>query len=151
MEVEPIFGIAADTMPLISITRLRVRSWRFLPSFFVYTLRSAKQARRAGGNLTLDLLNDRQMTFWTMTTWSSEQAMKAFIVRGVHGQAMKKLLEWCDEAAVVHWTQDGTELPSWPEAHARMQRDGRRSKVNHPSPAHIAYQIPAPRVRSRRV
>ena len=136
-------------MPLISITRLRVRSWRFLPSFFMYTLRSAKQARSANGNLTLDLLNDRRSTFWTMTSWSTEETMKAFMVGGAHGGAMKKLLEWCDEAAVVHWTQEGAELPSWLEAHARMQRDGRRSKVNHPSPAHIAYEIPAPRARAR--
>jgi hypothetical protein len=43
---------------------------------------------------------------------------------------------------VVHWTQDSNELPSWVEAHARMQREGRRSKVNHPTPAHAAYEIP---------
>jgi hypothetical protein len=45
---------------------------------------------------------------------------------------------------VVHWTQESNELPSWVEAHKRMQQEGRRSKVNHPSPAHTAYQIPLP-------
>jgi hypothetical protein len=53
-------------------------------------------------------------------------------------------MNWCDEASVVHWTQESNELPSWVEAHARMQRDGRRSKVNHPTPAHTAYEIPMP-------
>ncbi len=61
-----------------------------------------------------------------------------------HGPAMRKLLEWCDEAAVAHWIQDGADLPSWVEAHQRIQREGRRSKVNHPSAAQTAYDIPAP-------
>ena len=46
-------------MPFISITRLRVRSWRFLPSLFVYALRSAQEAAGAEGNLTAKILNDR--------------------------------------------------------------------------------------------
>jgi hypothetical protein len=61
-----------------------------------------------------------------------------------HGPAMRKLMEWCDEASVVHWTQESPELPAWTEAHRRMQLEGRASKVNHPSPAHTAYQIESP-------
>lgn len=57
---------------------------------------------------------------------------------------MKKPLNWCDEAALVHGTQGDAELPSWEEAHQRIQREGRRSKVRRPSPAHTAYEIPAP-------
>ncbi len=70
--------------------------------------------------------------------------MKAFMNSGAHGLVMRKLLRWCDEAAVAHWTQEGTELPSWEDAHKRLQREGRRSKVNHASPAHTAYEIAAP-------
>ena len=137
-------------MPLISITRLRVRSWRFLPSFFVYAFRSAKEATAAQGNLAAKVLNDRRNTFWTATSWSNEQALKSFIAAGAHAVAMRKLLHWCDEAAVAHWTQDGPELPSWPEAHRRMQHEGRASKVYHPSAAQLAYQIPAPVTDGRR-
>ena len=73
--------------------------------------------------------------------------MKAFMHSGVHGPVMRRLLDWCDEAAVVHWTQDAAELPSWAQAHQRIQQEGRPSKVNHPSAAHIAYEIPAPTTR----
>jgi hypothetical protein len=79
--------------------------------------------------------------------------MKAFMRSGAHGAAMKKLLDWCDEAILVHWTQDDTTLPSWDLAHARIQQEGRQSKVNHPSAAHTANQIPRPvsgRIRERR-
>ena len=58
--------------------------------------------------------------------------MKTFMLAAPHGPAMRRLLEWCDEAALVHWTQTGSELPSWDEAHRRIQHEGRSSKVNHP-------------------
>jgi hypothetical protein len=131
-------------MPFVSITRLRVRSWWYLPPFFLQSLRIARQAASADGNLDVLLLQDRQHTFWTATSWSSEASMKAFMLAKPHGPAMRNLLEWCDEAAVVHWTQDGAELPPWEEAHRRIQQQGRPSKVNHPSAAHTAHTIAAP-------
>ena len=131
-------------MPVISITRLRVRSWPFLPAFFLRTLRIARQATRAEGNLAVKLLKDRHNTFWTATSWTSEDTMKAFMLAKPHGPTMRKLLDWCDEAALVRWTQPGAALPSWDEAHARLEREGRPSKVNYPSAAHAAHAFPAP-------
>ena len=134
-------------MPVISITRLRVRSWSYLPAFFVQTLRIARQAAAAGGNLSVRLLRDRRNTFWTSTSWSSEGSMKDFMHAKPHGPTMRRLLDWCDEAALVHWTQAGSELPSWEEAHKRIQQEGRPSKVNHPSAAHMAHTFPVPTAR----
>ena len=133
-------------MPVVSITRLRVRSWRFLPSFALQTFRIAFQAARADGVLKVSLLRDSN-TYWTSTSWASEAAMKAFMHAAPHGPTMRSLLEWCDEAALVHWTQDGPELPDWSDAHRRLEKEGRPSKVNHPSPAHKAHKFPVPTVR----
>ena len=74
--------------------------------------------------------------------------MKLFMLAGPHRKAMYRLLEWCDEAALVHWVQESDREPDWQEAHRRLQHDGRRSKVNHPSRAHEEYAIPTPRVGS---
>jgi heme-degrading monooxygenase HmoA len=120
-------------MPVVSITRLRVRAWRFLPAFIFAAARIARQARRAQGILHTNLLRDRGNAFWTCTCWESETAMRTFMLAEPHGAAMRKLLNWCDEAALVHWTQDDATLPTWEEAHARLQRDGRPSKVLHPT------------------
>jgi Domain of unknown function (DUF3291) len=129
-------------MPFVSVTRLRVRSWRYLPVFLIGSLRSAQQAKSAEGNLAVSLLRQPQNTYWTRTVWTSETAMKAFMLAGAHRGVMRKLLNWCDEAALVHWTQDSAVPPEWPEARAKMQAIGRTSKVNYPSEDHRAFRIP---------
>jgi heme-degrading monooxygenase HmoA len=137
----PIFMGEMKSMPFVSITRLRVRSWTYMLAFVVQTLRIARQAAKADGNLAVKLLWDSRNTFWTCTTWSSEDSAKAFMHAKPHGPTMRSLLNWCDEAALAHWIQSGEELPSWEEAHRRLQEEGRRSKVNHPSAAHTSYSI----------
>ena len=133
-------------MALISVTRLRVRAFRYLPSFIFYSLLSARQAKHATGNLGTGLLREARRTFWTRTAWQDEAAMRAFMMAGAHRRVMPKLLDWCDEASVVHWTQDSPELPDWHEAHRRIIAEGRRSKVRYPSPAHLAYEIAEPKL-----
>jgi hypothetical protein len=132
-------------MPLVSITRLRVRRWRYLPLFLLYALASTHQARRAFGSLAVSVLNDSGFAFWTRTVWTDEAAMRAFMLSGAHRRVMPRLLDWCDEASVVHWVQDAAEPPPWPEAHRRLQAEGRRSRVRHPSERQQRFQIPAPR------
>jgi hypothetical protein len=112
--------------------------------FIFAALRIARQAKRAEGNLGANLLRDRQNTFWTCTSWQSEAAMRAFMIAKPHGPTMHRLLNWCDEASLVHWTQADATLPSWKEAHARLQREGRPSKVRHPTMAHTHHEIAAP-------
>src|SRR6266481_9433408 len=98
-------------MPLVSITRLRVRSWRNLVPFMFYTLRSSRQAKVAEGNLAVSLLRNSNNVYWTRTVWTTEAAMKSFVLSGPHRQVMRRLLEWCDEAALVYWVQESEREP----------------------------------------
>jgi heme-degrading monooxygenase HmoA len=132
-------------MAFVSLTRLRVRSVRFLPLFAMHAIRSNRQVQRAPGFLAGSLLPDRKWTFWTMTAWDSEAAMRAYMIGGAHKRAMPHLMHWCDEASVAHWTQPDVALPPWEEADARMRTAGRASKVNHPSPHHADLSYEAPR------
>ena len=75
--------------------------------------------------------------------------MRAFMVAQPHGPIMRKLLHWCDEASIVHWTEDSEELPAWDEAHRRLTNGGRPSKVNFPTAAHHTLQFPAPATRGK--
>lgn len=133
-------------MALVSVTRLRVRSAWYLAPFFWRTMKITRQARRSSGFLGGRLLVEAKKVFWTLTAWEDGAAMNVFRTQGAHGGVMPKLLGWCDEAALVHWSQMTDALPSWQEAHYRMMKEGRPSKVSHPSPAQMAYEIPAPRV-----
>ena len=130
----------------VSVTRLRIRRSWDMPAFAVQALRSALQAKNAKGNVSVALLAEARRTFWTRTIWIEESAMRSFMLGEPHRRAMSRLKEWCDEAAVVHWTQDSPEPPSWEDAHRRMQREGRPSMVSHPTPTHRAFQIAAPRI-----
>ena len=98
-------------MPFISLTRLRIRSIRFLPFFFIHTTRSMRQVRRAPGFLAGALLPDKHLTFWTMTAWDSEESMRQFMISGAHKAAMTHLIHWCDEASVTHWTHPSLHSP----------------------------------------
>jgi heme-degrading monooxygenase HmoA len=88
-------------VPLVSSTRLRLRSWRYLPEFLIQPFRAEHQAKRATGSLTVWVLRDADLTFWTRTVWRDEATMRAFMASGVHRRMIARLSEWCDEAAVV--------------------------------------------------
>ena len=132
-------------MFFVSITRLRLRALHFLPGFFLHAMRANAQLRKAPGFQGGALLADRRRTFWTMSIWDSPDSMRAYILSGSHKAAMPRLLNWCDEASLVHWDQPDAQLPSWQEADRRMRQAGRTSKVRHPSHDHAAMTFAPPR------
>jgi Domain of unknown function (DUF3291) len=132
-------------MIFVSLTRLRIRSFRFVPPFVLHTLRSLRQAKKAPGFESGAILADRSWAFWTMTAWATQQSMRQFMTTGSHKTAMPHLLHWCDEASVAHWEQPDAALPSWTEADKRMRELGRASKVANPSPQHATLSYRAPR------
>lgn len=136
-------------MPFISLTRLRLRSLRFVPAFALHAWRSRQQVRSSPGYQRGETLMDRQWTFWTMTAWDSHEQMRHYMTTGDHKTAMPKLMHWCDEASVAHWDQPDAALPSWADADRRMRSTGRPSKVLHPSPNHAALQYREPRLTAR--
>ena len=129
-----------------SVTRLRIRRFCFLPAFLWYTLRTQRQAEHTPGFHGGRLLVDAHSTYWTLTLWDNERAMRAFRGTSAHGKVMPKLANWCDEAAYSHWEQQEDTVPSWSEACQRLFGAPRFSRVNHPSPAHEAHQFVEPRL-----
>ena len=135
-----------EVMVFVSLTRLRIRSIRFMPMFAWDAVRSNRQVQRAAGFQTGRLLADRRWTFWTMTAWDSQSSMRQYMTTGSHKTAMPKLMRWCDEASVAHWEQESAELPEWADADARMRTTGRPSKVLWPTAEHASLSYAAPRV-----
>ena len=125
-------------MPVVSVTRLHVRSRWHLPQFLFHSLRSIRQVRRASGFLGGWTSNDTDGGFWTATVWQDVTAMRAFRNSGAHLRAMPKLLHRSDQASFTHFDQTGTAAPTPEVAYDRLKRDGRMSKVNAPSSQHVA-------------
>ncbi len=132
-------------MPLASITRLRVRSVRYLPEFLWRALGSVRQARNSLGCIFADVRREMKLVFWTRTLWRDEQSMRAFMASGAHRKVMPKILDWCDEASVTHWQQGSDTPPAWPAAEAQMRSHGRISRVRNPTAAHMRGEtVPPP-------
>ena len=131
---------------LVSVTRLRVRLWRHVPAFLWYTFASQREVVRAAGFYGGRLLIDARRTFWTLTGWEDERAMKAFRGAGAHARVMPLLFEWCDEAAYTHWTAPDSEIPDWLHAHEHLSSEGRLSRVAHPSGDHGERRFSKPRL-----
>jgi hypothetical protein len=120
-------------MPIVSVTRLHLRSVRFVPSFLMIAIRSSMQARKAAGYLGGWTANEWVLGFWTSTCWADLDAMRAFRNSEPHLTAMRKLLEWCDEASYTHWNEAQTRVIEPAEAYHRLAEAGTLSKVVHPS------------------
>jgi len=60
----------------VSVTRLKLRSPRFLLPFVVYALRSARQAKRSPGNVATGVTRDRHGAFWTRSVWTDQASMR---------------------------------------------------------------------------
>ena len=50
-------------MPFVSITRLRVRRWRYVSQFLIQSIHAARQAERAAGCISASVLRDADRAF----------------------------------------------------------------------------------------
>lgn len=136
-------------MPVVSVTRLHLRSIRFFPLFLWHAVRASRQAGGAAGFLGGWTGREPGLGFWTATAWESLDAMRAFRNAPPHLSSMKAFLRWCDEGGYVHWEQDSPQVIDAAIAYARMAEAGKLSKVLYPSARHRAgatIGIRAPRV-----
>ncbi|MBW4503658.1 MAG: hypothetical protein KME57_29870 [Scytonema hyalinum WJT4-NPBG1] len=140
-------------MVLVSVTRLHLKSPRYFPAFLWHTALSSWQIMNTVGFLGGKLTSDKHGGAWTVSLWEDESAMRQYRNSGAHRQAMRYLPRWCDEATVVHWKQEDTNLPDAMAQSARlgaiavrcrMESEGYFAKVLHPSVAHQNRQIPEP-------
>jgi len=129
---------------IICVTRLRLRSIRFLFSLYWKTRKLRRSLEEAPGFLMGKLLADRHRAFWTMSMWEDLDSMRAFRNSRAHAGIMPNAARWCDEASVVHWETQADELPDWDEAHRRMSESGKPSPLKFPSADYKARRYEQP-------
>ena len=131
-------------MTIIAVTRLHVRSIRFLPRLYWDAGKIKRSLEEAPGFLGGKLLVDRKRTYWTITSWKDLDSMLAFRNSGVHAAIALMVNKWCDEGSVVHWETEDRQLPSWKEAHRRMTEDGKLTPLRFQTADHKAHRFREP-------
>jgi hypothetical protein len=131
-------------MPVIAVTRLRLRNAALLDEFFTSAVASLEQAQKAAGSLGADVLADAGNTWWTVSAWQARSLMQAFVDSEPHQSTIARLDRWCDEATFVDWEQPGPELPDWQTSYRRLIAEGQIAPLTHPSDAHQTRAFPPP-------
>jgi hypothetical protein len=131
-------------MPVIVVTRLRLRDPVFFDEFFASAIAVVEQAKASSGNLGADVLAEANNTYWTRTAWQERALMDAFVGTEPHLSTMRRIDGWCDEATFVDWEQAGADFPDWQVSYERLLSDGQATNLTHPSDAHHARVFPAP-------
>jgi hypothetical protein len=131
-------------MPVIVVTRLRLRDPAYLDEFFAAAIAVIEQAKNAAGSIATDALAEANNTWWSSSAWQDRHCMRAYVRSEPHLSTMKRLDDWCDEATFVDWEQDSPELPGWQTGYAHIVADGLAAKLTHGTAAHEGRAFPPP-------
>lgn len=131
-------------MPVIVVTRLRLRDPAFFDEFFASAVAVVEQATNSAGNLGADVLADANNTYWTRTAWQGRDLMDAFVGSEPHLSTMGRIDDWCDEATFVDWEQADADLPDWQDGYGRLIASGNAASLTHATDAHHTRDFPAP-------
>jgi hypothetical protein len=129
-------------MSVIAVTRFQLRSLRYLVAFYRSSLRAIDQLCTSPGFREGTFAWDFPAGFWTMTAWDDTASMLAYRNADPHHAIKRDVLTQAASMVSTHWEQDTATLPTRREALRRLQTAGHFSKVNHPSAAHAAQQLP---------
>src|SRR6202042_1087781 len=88
-------------MPVIVVTRLRLKDPALLDEFFTAAVAAIEQAQKSDGNLGADALADAGNAWWSVSAWTGRPPMQAFVDTEPHSSISKRLDHFCDEATFV--------------------------------------------------
>jgi hypothetical protein len=98
-------------MPVIVVTRLRLRDPALLDEFFTDAVAAIEQATKSEGNLGADALADANNAWRSVSAWQERRLMQAFVDSQPHLGISARLDHYCDEATFVDWDQASADLP----------------------------------------
>jgi hypothetical protein len=131
-------------MPVIVVTRLRLRDPALLDEFFTDAVAAIEQAQKAKGNLGADALADASNAWWSVSAWQDRSVMQAFVGSQPHLGISARLDHYCDEATFVDWEQASSDLPDWQTSWQHLTADGKVAELTHSSAANQTRHFPAP-------
>jgi hypothetical protein len=131
-------------MPVIVVTRLRLRDPALLDEFFTDAVAAIEQAAKSEGNLGADALADANNAWWSVSAWQERRLMRAFVGSEPHLTIRARLDHYCDEATFVDWEQPSADLPDWQTSWRHLTADGKAAELTHASAANQSLDFPPP-------
>jgi quinol monooxygenase YgiN len=131
-------------MPIIVVTRLRLRDPALLDEFFTDAVAAIEQAMKSDGNLGADALADAHNAWWSVTAWQDRPLMQAYVDTDPHRSISARLDHFCDEATFVDWEQATPDLPDWQTNWRHLTADGKAAQLTHASAANQTLDFPPP-------
>jgi quinol monooxygenase YgiN len=131
-------------VPVIVVTRLRLRDPGLLDEFFTDAVAAIEQAMKSEGNLGADALADAKNAWWSVSAWQERRLMQAYVNSEPHQSISARLDHFCDEATFVDWEQASPDLPDWQTSWRHLTTDGKAAELTHPSAANQTRGFPPP-------
>ena len=131
-------------MPVIVVTRLRLKDPALLDEFFTDAVAAIEQAQKTAGNLGADALADANNAWWSVSAWAGRGPMLAFVGGEPHLSIQTRLDHYCDEATFADWEQASADLPDWQTSWRHLTTDGKAATLTHPSEANQTLAFPPP-------
>jgi quinol monooxygenase YgiN len=131
-------------MPVIVVTRLRLKDPALLDEFFTDAVAAIEQAMKSEGNLGADALADAGNVWWSVSAWHDRGRMQAYVDSEPHRGISTRLDHFCDEATFVDWEQSSPGLPDWQTSWRHLTADGKAAELTHASAANHTRDFPPP-------
>ncbi len=114
----------SNAATLVQVSRLELKRARDVPGFLVAALRIRHITLRSPGAVGVSIRAEPLLrTFWTLSAWESEDAIRAFVRSDYHRSVMAKYRDRMTGAHFNTWSEvDTTMRPfSWDDAHRRYE------------------------------
>jgi hypothetical protein len=131
-------------MPIIVVTRLRLKDPALLDEFFADAVAAIEQAQKSEGNIGVDALAEANNAWWSVSAWHGRGEMRAYVNSDPHQQIKDRLDRYCDEATFVDWEQASPDLPDWQTNWRHLTADGLAAELTHATPQNQTRAFPAP-------
>jgi hypothetical protein len=102
-----------------------LKRYRDVVPFLRASMRLRKEAAVSPGNVGLGLAaNPLTKTFWTLSSWESQEALRAFVAGTPHRKVVERFKDASASARFTFWDIPAPAAPpTWPEATTRLSDD----------------------------
>lgn len=114
-------GPAARTTPptphAVMASRLQLQRLRHVPGFLMASIRLRRAVRDADGAIGLGLrARPLARTFWTLSTWTDQQALQAYAQSPLHRGIVERFRPHMAGSTFRFYAADGGMPPRWDDA-----------------------------------